>query len=169
MFNCPSIRPRVPSPAPSMLDMDCAVEVLIRLAGYGKSKGVIVNLENDNPITESYTNLVTLIQRVNSPFLRVLPDFANSLAGGDNTFNIDAMKALFPYAANITHAKDWEHIHGKPEYIDLPEIVSIAEKTGFKGWYSIESDSSDDPCGDTHRILTDLRRCLKESSEKQKA
>ncbi len=165
MLGCPSIRPRVPSASPSNFDVDCAVNVLGRLADYGKSKGVVVNLENDNPVTESYTNLITIIQRVNSPFLRALPDFANSLAGGGEAFNTQAMKALFPYATNITHAKDWEHIHGKVEYVDLAEIVSIAKNAGFQGWYSIESDSDDDPRGDTHRILAALLHCLESPSK----
>lgn len=159
-FGCPGIRPRVPSPSPTILDMDCAVDTLRRLAEYGESKGVIVNLENDNPVVEAYPTLVRILERVNSPFLRALPDFANSLAGGDQAYNVAAMKALFPFAKTITHAKDWEHIHGVPQTLDMREIVEIARRSGFNGWYSIESDSADDARNDTHHILTKLVRSL---------
>jgi hypothetical protein len=68
-----------------------------------------------------------------SPSLRALPDFANSLMGGDEVFNAQAVKAMFARAWNIAHVKDAEMIHRKRESVSLAELFGLAKQAGYRG------------------------------------
>jgi hypothetical protein len=50
--------------------------------------------------------VLAAIRMAGSPSLRALPDFANSLMGGDEVFNAQAVKAMFARAWNIAHVKE---------------------------------------------------------------
>ena len=54
-----------------------------------------------------------VIDAVNSPWLRALPDFGNSMMKGDEDFNYRAVDAMFRHAYNISHVKDSEVDNGK--------------------------------------------------------
>jgi sugar phosphate isomerase/epimerase len=119
-------------------------EGLASVAQYGASKNVIVTLENDDPVTEEAFFIVKIIDRVNSPWLRALPDFCNSMLKGDEKFNYAAVQAMFQRAYNICHVKDSEVDEGKVFRIDLERTFAIAKASGFKGYYSVEFEGQGD-------------------------
>ena len=51
-------------------------------------------------------------------------DFANSLMGGDEQFNAQAVQRMFAHAWNIAHVKDAEEIRGKRETVSLSGVCS---------------------------------------------
>ena len=65
----------------------------------------MVNLENDNPVSEDPFFLVKLIEKVNSPWLRALPDFGNTLASADPDYAYRGIDAMFAVAYSIAHVK----------------------------------------------------------------
>ena len=161
LLGCPSVRMRMPVGAdPKVLKMACAEDALRILTAYAESRNVMLNLENDSPFTESSPQLMAVAAQVGSPWLRVLPDMANGLAAGDAAYNLREMQALFPLAYNIAHAKSWETISGVRQDINLADVVKVAESSGYRGWYSLESDSRDDARADTHRLLASMLKCL---------
>ncbi|MDQ2844467.1 MAG: sugar phosphate isomerase/epimerase [Acidobacteriota bacterium] len=143
-------------------EISCAVSGLKALAEYGASKNIVTNLENDEPEIEQPERIVRVIKTVNSPFLRALPDFCNSMIiHNDQNYNNQAMRMLFPLAFNISHVKDMEQ-DGKTVYrVDVDRIFAIAEKAGYKGYFSMEWEGSgDDPYAGTKSLIEASLRAL---------
>src|SRR5258706_3695297 len=75
----PSIRTHIASSDNQPPELERSADTLKRIADYAATRNVVVHLENDDGITEDPFFLVKPIDKVNSPWLRGLPDFANSL------------------------------------------------------------------------------------------
>ena len=79
LVGSPSIRPHLKTAAGAAPSVANAAESLARLAEYGSRKNIVVNLENDSPGSEDPFFITEVVGKVNSPYLRSLPDFGNSL------------------------------------------------------------------------------------------
>ena len=79
----PSIRTNPPQAKDPKPDLGRIAESLIRLVEYASAKNIVVTLENDNPVDSDPFFIVKVIEKVNSPWLRALPDFGNTLAAKD--------------------------------------------------------------------------------------
>lgn len=143
----PSIRTHIDDSKGSKPDVGRAADTLARVAEYAAKKNVVVHLENDNPVSEDPFFIVQVIDKVNSPWLRALPDFGNSLAAHDDEdFQNRAMEAMFAHAYGICHVKDGEpDEQGKQTHVDMARTFGILKKHGYKGYCSIEYDSPGDP------------------------
>lgn len=144
-LDSPSVRLNLAGVKGVTPDPVLAAEGLTTISQYGASKNVIVTLENDDPNTEEAFFIVKIIDRVNSRWLRALPDFCNSMLKGDEKFNYDAVQAMFQRAYNICHVKDSEVDEGKIFRIDLKRTFQIAKSANYKGYYSIEFEGEGDP------------------------
>jgi sugar phosphate isomerase/epimerase len=121
----------------------------------------VVTLENDDLVSEDAFFIVKVIEGVNHPYLRALPDFANSMLTGDPAFNYRALQALFQHAYNICHVKDGEAgDNGKQFDIDLPKSFRILKSSGFKGYCSMEFDAAGDPYAATAMLVEQTLRYL---------
>lgn len=150
----PSVRQHLSGSKGVKPDAAVAAESLGQLAEYGSKRNIIVNLENDNPIAEDPFFLVEVIQRVNSPYLRALPDFGNSLQGHDQEYNERAVKAMFKYAYGMAHVKDTLEEKGKVYTVNLKNMFAIAKNSGFQGYFSMEYDTnSGDPVQGTQKLV----------------
>lgn len=152
VLGSPGVRlhiPRCADPA----NLGPPAEAFRRVVQFAAARNIIVTLENDDPVLDSASRIIAFIQRVNSPYLRALPDFGNSLMQGDVEFNAKAVAGMFRYAANIAHVKDAEVIHGKLERVDLKQLFGIARAADYRGYYSMESDSDADPYKDTKHLI----------------
>lgn len=150
----PSIRTHIEGPKNSKPDVTRAAETLQRIAEYGAKKNVVVHLENDNPVSEDPFFIVEVIEKVNSPWLRALPDFGNSLAAHDEDFAYRAIDAMFAHAYGICHVKDGEaNEQGQPVHVDLARTFAILKKHDYKGYCSIEYDAAGDPYKATAELI----------------
>ncbi len=150
----PSVRQHVSGQKGTKPDVALAAESLGQLAEYGSKHNIIVNLENDNPVAENPFFLVDVIQRVNSPYLRALPDFGNSLQGQNQEYNERAVKAMFKYAYGMAHVKDTITDEDKIYTVNLKNMFAIAKDSGYKGYFSMEYDtSSGDPVQGTQKLV----------------
>jgi sugar phosphate isomerase/epimerase len=153
VLGAPGIRVHTPSQGKSA-DIDCAVQGLKRLARYGAEKNIAINLENDNPVSEDPYRIVKVIEAVNSPYLRALPDFCNSmLIRNDQQYNESALRTLFGHAFNISHVKDTEMDNGKVYRVDVDRIFAIAKDAGYRGYFSMEWEGTGDPYDGTKRLI----------------
>jgi sugar phosphate isomerase/epimerase len=148
----PSIRVWIPKCC-NISDLPKAMQAFKPTLDYAATRNIVVNLENDDPVLASDTRVLAAIQQAKTPYLRALPDFANSLMGGDERFNAQCVKRMFAYAWNIAHVKDAELINGKRETVSLPQLFAIAKAAGYRGYYSMESDSDVDPFTDTRHMI----------------
>jgi sugar phosphate isomerase/epimerase len=150
----PSIRTHIQEAKDSKPDVGRAADTLRRVAEYAAEKNVVVNLENDDPVSEDPFFIVQVIEKVNSPWLRALPDFGNSLVGHDEDFAYRAIDAMFAHAYGICHVKDGEaDEQGRMVHVDLARTFAILKKHGYKGYCSIEYDAPGDPYKATAELV----------------
>ncbi len=151
----PSVRTNIPRAKDSKPDLEQTAESLKRVAEYGAAKNVVVNLENDNAVSEDPFFLVKVIEKVNSAWLHALPDFANTLAAYEEEYAYRGIEAMFGHAYNISHVKETEVGDGKDKvaHVDLARTFGIAKKHGYKGYFSMEWDSPGDPYAGTVGLI----------------
>jgi len=160
ILGSPSIRVHCPA-GKDPAAIACAVDGLRSLASYGESKGIVINLENDDPGSEDPERIVKVIDAAGTPYLRALPDFCNSmLIHSDEDYNARSLTALFKLAFNISHVKDVEFSDGKPFRVDVDRIFAIAKKADYRGYFSMESESDKDPYADTRMLINAAVRNL---------
>ena len=156
----PSIRVHVQGARRGQPDVALAAEALKRVAEYGASKRVVVNLENDDLVTEDAFFLAKVIDTVNSSWLRALPDFGNSMLKGDEDFNYKAVEAMFRRAYCISHVKDSEVDGGKVFRVDLAKTFAIAKAAGYRGYFSMEFEGQGEPYEGTRKLLEESLKNL---------
>jgi sugar phosphate isomerase/epimerase len=150
----PSVRTHVAEAKDSGPDLQRAAESLHRVAEYGAQKNVVVNLENDNPVTEDAFFIAKLAATVHSPWLHALPDFANSLVAMPARQAYDAVEAMFSQAYNICHVKAAEvNNNGEKFHVDMKRTFGILKQHNYKGFCSMEFDSPGDPYAGTAELI----------------
>jgi len=120
---------------------------------YAASRNIVVNLENDDPVNASVPRTLAALQLAASPYLRALPDFGNGLETGDEHAYAQGVERMFAHAWNIAHVKDAAEVKGKRKMASLDDLFAIARAAGFRGYYSMESDSDVDPVVDTKHLI----------------
>jgi len=157
----PSIRAHNRPASNSAPNPQRMVDSLREVVAYAAGKSVVVTLENDDLVSEDAFLLVKVIEGVNHPYLRALPDFANSMLTGDADFNNRALQAMFQHAYGICHVKDGEtDDHGKQFNIDLGKSFQILKASGYRGYCSMEFDAPGEPYGPTAKLVEETIRYL---------
>jgi sugar phosphate isomerase/epimerase len=150
----PSVRTNMPPAKDSKPDLDRAAESLLRVAEYGAAKNILVNLENDNPLSEDPFFIVSVIEKVNNPWLHTNPDFANTLATGKTEYAYKGIAAMFQHAYSICHVKAMEADEkGQLVHVDLAKAFGILKNSNYKGYCSMEFDSPGDPYQGTSDLI----------------
>ena len=150
----PSVRTHIPAANDSKPDVERTAESLKRVAEYGAAKNVVVHLENDDAVSEDPFFIVKVIEKVNSPWLHALPDFGNSVAAHDDDYAYKGVDGMFAHAYGISHVKEIEAgEQGKIAHVDLAKTFGIAKQHGYKGYFSMEWDSTGDPYAGTAGLI----------------
>jgi sugar phosphate isomerase/epimerase len=150
----PSVRLHIAGVQKLKPDVARAAESLKQVAEYGVEKSVVANLENDDNVTEDPFFIVEVIEKVNNPYLRALPDFCNSMLTHNQDFNNRAMEAMFKHAYNISHMKDSEiGDNGRLYTVDVAKCFEIAKTAGYRGYFSMEWEGGDDPYDGTQKLI----------------
>jgi len=155
----PSIRVHVQN-ARGGPDVDRASDALKRVAEYGAAKKVVVNLENDDLVSEDAFFLAKVIDAVHSPWLHALPDFGNSMLKGDEEFNYKAAEAMFRRAYCISHVKDSEVMGKKVFRVDVAKTFGIAKAAGYRGYFSMEWEGEGGPYEGTQKLIDESLKDL---------
>jgi sugar phosphate isomerase/epimerase len=157
----PGIRAHIRPASNSAPNLQRTVGTLREVTEYAAGKNVVVSLENDDLVSEDAFFLVKVIEGVNHPYLRALPDFANSMLTGNVDFNDRALQAMFQHAYSICHIKDGEaDDHGRQFRIDLKRAFDILKFSSYKGFCSIEFDEPGDPYAATEKLVEQTVRYL---------
>jgi sugar phosphate isomerase/epimerase len=161
VLRSPSIRTSMAPARDSEPNVDRAAESLTKVVEYASRKNVFVCMENDNPVSEDPFFVVKVIERVNSPWLHALPDFANSLVTGREEYAYDGIKAMFAHAYNMCHVKASEvSDKGQTFSVDMGKTFGIMRNTKYKGYCSMEYDSPGDPYQGTASLVESTLRYL---------
>jgi sugar phosphate isomerase/epimerase len=157
----PSIRSSIAPAKDAQPDVERAAESLRRVAEYGAKKNVVINMENDNPASEDPFFLVKIIEKVNSPWLHALADFANTLATGNEEHAYKGIDAMFGHAYNICHVKALEAGENGKEYrVEMAKTFGMLKANHYLGYCSMEFDSPGDPYRGTAELIEQTIRYL---------
>jgi len=157
----PSVRVHINGAKNSKPDVQRTAESLRDAVDHAAAKNVVMNLENDDLVSEDAFFIVKVIEAVNHPFLHALPDFANSMMTGNADFNYRALTAMFQHAYNICHVKDGEtNEQGKYIFIDMQKSFDIMKASGYRGYCSMEYDAPGDPYAPTTHFIEQTIRYL---------
>ncbi len=154
ILGSPGIRTNIPPAKGVQPDLDRAADSLLRVAEHASAKNVVVSLENDNPVSEDPFFLVKVIEKVNSPWVRALPDFANTLAAKDPDYAYRGIDAMFGHAYSIAHVKSSEtNSQGITVHVDMAKTFGFMKQHGYKGYCSMEWDDAGDPYQGTAGLI----------------
>ena len=163
VLGSPSVRQHLGGPRGVKPDVGLASQTLGQMAEYGAGKNILVNLENDNLHNEDPFFIVSVIEKVGNPYLRALPDFGNTLSGGDADYNERGVAAMLKHAYGVCHVKDQLVTEsGKTYQVDLPKMFDLTKTSGFKGYFMMEWDGApgSDPYAGTERLISETLKCL---------
>jgi sugar phosphate isomerase/epimerase len=150
----PSVRTHIAAAKDSKPDIERTAASMKRVAEYGAAKNVVVHLENDDAVSEDPFFIVKVIEKVNSLWLRALPDFGNSVAAHDDDYAYKGVDEMFAHAYGISHVKEIEAgEQGKIAHVDVAKTFAIAKQRGYKGYFSMEWDSPGDPYAGTAGLI----------------
>jgi sugar phosphate isomerase/epimerase len=158
----PSVRQHLNPVGGHKADVDLAALSLGKLADYGAKKNIVVNLENDDPVSEDPFFLVQVMEKVGSPYLRGLPDFGHSiLPSGDAELNVRGVWHMFRHVWNMCHVKaNVVDGQGKVYHIDLARMFGIARESGYEGYYCMEFETPGDPFAGTAQLIRETLRYI---------
>jgi sugar phosphate isomerase/epimerase len=157
----PGIRAHIAAARNASPNVELAAGSLREVTEYAANRNIVVTLENDDLVSEDAFFLVKVIESVNNPYLRALPDFANSMLGGDTDFNYRALQAMFQHAYNICHVKDGEaNDDDKLFKVDLKRSFDILKASNYRGYCSMEFDAPGDPYAPTLRLIEETIKYL---------
>ena len=153
-LGAPSVRTSIAEAQNAKPNLDVTAESLHALVDYAANKNILVNLENDNLVSEDAFFVVKVIEKVNHPYLHALPDFCNSMASGNEQFNYAAVTAMFQHAFSICHVKDSEvGEQGKVFRVDLKKTFDILKASNYKGYCSMEWEGPENPYEGTRKLI----------------
>jgi sugar phosphate isomerase/epimerase len=154
ILGSPSIRTNIPRAKGVQPDLQRTADSLLRVAEHASEKNVVVNLENDNPVSEDPFFLLKVIEKVNSSWLRALPDFCNTLAAKDPEYAYRAIDAMFAHAYCIAHVKSSEtNDKGLTVRVDMAKTFGFMKQHGYQGYCSMEWDDAGDPYQGTAGLI----------------
>jgi sugar phosphate isomerase/epimerase len=140
----PSIRNGIARAPHASPDVGLTVEGLRQVVDYAAKRNIIVNLENDDLVSED-----------------ALPDFCNSMLSGNAAYDYRAVTAMFKHAYNICHVKEDEiGDHGRIYRVSLPRTFGILKDSGFRGYCSMEWEGKGNPSDGVHELISDTLRYL---------
>jgi sugar phosphate isomerase/epimerase len=158
----PSVRQHLRLSAGQKAEASIASQGLAQLAEYAAKRNIVVNLENDDAESEDPFVIVDIVETVNSPYLRSLPDFGNTLGAHDESYNRRGVSAMLSHAWNMCHVKD--SVRGKDggtREVDLKSMFGLARQRGYRGYYSMEFDTNaGDPVTGTQKLIEQTLRFL---------
>jgi sugar phosphate isomerase/epimerase len=150
----PSVRINIAPAKNAKPDVAIVAEGLKPIAEYAASKNIAVHLENDNPVSENPFFVVSVLDRVSSPWLHALPDFGNSLAALPVEEAYRGLDQMFAHAYAISHVKDTTTTPAKVVVqVDIDRIFALAKKHNYKGIFSMEWETAGDVYAGTAKLI----------------
>jgi L-ribulose-5-phosphate 3-epimerase len=130
-----------------------AVEVYKPILDYAAAKGIVLGVEDDDDLTRTSAQLLTIVKQVNHPAARIALDCGNFRKDGYKECEICA-----PYAAS-THIKpQMSTPDGHREPADWARLFGILAKAGYRGYVSLELSAPDNPVA---TYAAELIRCAR--------
>ena len=130
------------------------IEALRQAAAEAGNRGILLGVENHGGIVSEASDLLEIVQAVDSPWVGINLD-----TGNFHTRDPYAdLARCAPWAVNVQLKT---HIHPKggtgTQPADLDRIFRILRDSGYQGWVTLEYEEPKDPWIRVPEILKDLR------------
>ena len=133
-----------------------AVEVYKPILDYAGERGIVVGIEDDDDLTRTSEQLLTIVKKVNHPYARIALDCGN--------FRKDGYKECERCAAyaSSTHVKPtMSSPEGQREPADWTRLFGILATAGYRGFVSLELSTPENP---VPKYAAELIRCARKYS-----
>ena len=143
----------IPRGASEAQAVQWAVEVYKPILDYAAAKGIVLGVEDDDDLTRTSAQLLTIVKQANHPAARIALDCGNFRKDGYKECEICA-----PYAAS-THVKpQMSTADGRREPADWARLFGILANGGYRGFVSLELSTPDNP---VPTYAAELIRCAR--------
>jgi len=112
-----------------------SADSLTQLCAYASNRRTNVLVENHGGVTSDMDVLVRLVNQVNMPNFRLLPDFGNFPTGVDK---YAAIRKMMPYAKAVCFKCFFEGPNNTEANYDVAQMFKIVEESKYKGFIGIE-------------------------------
>ena len=131
-----------------------AITNLRRACGMAATRGVILGLENHDYLT-NIDRMLPIVQAVDSPWFGVNLDSGNV----DRPDVYPELAKIVPFALNVQLKVETGPVKAKVP-TDVPRIVELLAKAGYRGYIVLEYESKPEPYEAIPKHLTELRAAL---------
>jgi len=107
---------------------------------YAGDKGVILGMENHDFLID-IDRMLPIVEAIDSPWFGVCFDSGN-IAPTSNPYK--ELARIAPYSVNA-QIKVEIPVNGKKEHTDLARIINILKNANYRGYVTLEYESSEDP------------------------
>lgn len=125
---------------------------MLSVAGeYAGKHGVILGLENHGGITDKAENIVSIVKKVNSPWVGVNLDTANF-----KTRIYEQIEMIAPHAVNV-QVKAMVKDESGPAPSDWKRVAKMLVANNYRGYLALEYEENPDPLTATPPLFRKLR------------
>ena len=114
--------------------LNWATESYSLLLDYARPAGINILIENHGGISNDADWMVELMKKVNDPLLGSYPDWREPASDFDN---LAYLEKTLPYAKGMSY-------RNQPDEAFTVKMIELSRKSGFRGWYGIESGGRDE-------------------------
>ena len=137
---------------------DWAVAALKECVPVAEENGVVMSLENHGGITTTSTQVIRLIEAVDSEWLRVNLDTGNYGLDPD-VDPYEGMRRVANLAVTAHHKVSMRTLEGQRP-VDVERVVSVLRGAGYRGYLNLEFEEDEDPKVGVPRVIADMKRAL---------
>ena len=135
-----------------------AVEALRECVPVAEDNGIVMALENHGGITTTSTQVIRLIEAVDSEWLRVNLDTGNY--GQDPDVDpYEGMRRVANLSVTAHHKVSMMTPDG-PRSVDINKVISVLSKAGYRGYLNLEFEEDEDPKIGVPRVIGQMKEAL---------
>ncbi|MDP2887335.1 MAG: sugar phosphate isomerase/epimerase family protein [Bacteroidota bacterium] len=135
--------------------VDYLVKDLKECAEFGKAHGVMVGIQNHHDFIKTADETIEIIKRVNSDWFGLILDI-----GSFRTDAYQEIEKTIPYAVSW-QLKENLYVDGIEQKTDLPKLMAIIQKSGYRGYIPLETLGAGDPKLKVAGFLKEIREAMK--------
>ena len=134
---------------------DWIADALVECAEHGRKHGVMISLQNHYDFIKTPDQLLKILKKVDSEWLGVNLDIG-SFRGADP---YEDVARVAPYAITW-QIKENVYLGGKEVKTDISRIIRIAQESGYRGYFPLETLSDGDPRVTVPAFLNEVRKAM---------
>ena len=138
------------------------IECYKECAAFGAQHGVIIGIRNHGDMLQTADQCIKVVKAVNSKWSGIILDTGNFKVKDPYT----DIEAVIPYTTNW-QVKESVFELGNPIKTDIPRLIKIIKKSGYRGYIPIETLAVKGVPYDPYKLVPALLKDLKTEMDKQ--